>query len=148
MINESVKYFSRSGSSPGGRVNAVHGSWGRTARCSRQPCSRANTPLNEQSCKWIPSLFFMCVCVFIPLWTASCGAAEAISGKRHTWRIQVQGREDEPLTLWACGTACEIVVCQWLLSQLIIEFGMRSIVPERWSRFQLAAYWDTNLWQY
>lgn len=33
-------------------------------------------------------------------------------GKRAHVKIQVQGREDERCTSWACEAKCEIVVCQ------------------------------------
>lgn len=159
MINESVKYFSHS--------HVLLGSCSKVGRSCQEvrpgprPGSRSHTPRQEGS-SWVnffsffffllllpPSsssfFFFFCSCVF--------EKPAAVRGGSHSWepahiKIQVQGREDERRTLWACGTTHQIVVCQWLLSQLITELGKRSIVPVRWSHFQLAAYWDSNLWQY
>ena len=124
----------------------------------------ARTPWKKQKKKtgeelsWVSSasyfscdffFFFFCVLLSSLLFEKPAAAQrKRFPGKPTHTKMQVQGREDERRTLWAYGTTREIVVCQWLLSQLIIELGKRSIVPVRWSHFQLAAYWDSNLWQY
>lgn len=147
MINESVEHFSHSTSCWSAAVMWVT-AVGKYAAITLQPPLWSCLHTLKQgtsSCRLI-----LLICCFYVL---SSLKSQLQCSKSDSWepahiKIQVQGREGEWLTLWACGTTCETVVCQWLLSQLIIELGKRSIVPVRWSHFQLAAYWDSNLWQY
>lgn len=156
MINESVRYFSHSALYcpallmwvTNCRGGIVHRS-SNPGRLLRSCFAHHKTGVEVM----LVVLFFLSFFFFVWWSLHSSFKSQLHCGGRQCWetahiKIQVQGREDEPSSSWACRTTCEIVVWQWLLSQLIIELGKRSIVPVRWSNFQLAAYWDSNLWQY